>query len=423
VRRDRLSASLGHSCFGLASGFVHRDSGFPAAHAGGERPGVGDPLFDGEAAIQVPMGPDALAEVPARRGVFLLVGPDAAAVLLATAANIRARLRGRLTDPAGAGRRADLREVARAVRWKLTDSRFETDWRYLELARRLYPDRYPEMVSFRPPWFVHVDPDAAAPCLTRSREPLAEAGRYYGPFPDGPSAGRFIDTLRDVFDLCRHDRVLRQAPNGRPCAYAEMGRCRSPCDGSMPMAEYRALIGRVCRCVEGDRRATADALAAEMRRLADRQQYERAAVCKGRLAALAALDGERYRYVAPAETFQFVLVQRGARRGRAKTFLVDRGHVRQGVTLTYPLQPRQLNAVLGRLRTLAGDARPVGRPQRDVIGLVSRTLFSGDAMKGLIARCGPALTAGGLAERIEPLAEALRLRRSSRPAPEAGESA
>ena len=373
-------------------------------------------MFDGEASIQTPLSDEQLAAIPGKRGVFLLEGPRAAPILLATAANIRARMRTRLTDPEGPSKRADLREIARVVRWKLTDSRFETDWRYLQLARRMYPDRYRDMVSFRPAWFVQVDPDRRTPCLTRCRDPLAEAGRYYGPFPDGRSATRFIDAMRDVFDLCRFDQVLRQAPDGKACMYAQMGRCEAPCDGSMPLEAYRRLIVEACACIEGDHETIGETLTAEMRRLAGAQRFETAAICRGRLERLDGLDAPMYRYVAPAEAFQFVFLQRGAKGGQAKTFLIDRGDIRQSATLKYPVQARQLEGVLSRVRKSSSGACEMDADRRDGVALVSRYLFTSDEMKGLIVRCDDALTAAGLAGLIESAAESLRLRKPAKPA-------
>ena len=50
-------------------------------------------LFDGGVAIAAPPGLEELAGIPAKRGVFLLEGPAETPILLATAANIRSRMR------------------------------------------------------------------------------------------------------------------------------------------------------------------------------------------------------------------------------------------------------------------------------------------------------------------------------------------
>ena len=230
-------------------------------------------LFDGDVAIAPPLDEDALASIPGKRGVFFLEGPDEAPVLLATAANIRSRMRYRLSPPAGSpGKRADLREIAAHLRWKLADSHFETDWQFLELARVLYPATYPALLGFQPAWFVHVDLKDRYPWFRRTREVFAARGRYFGPFRDKHAAQRFIEVLQDAFDLCRCEQVLRQAPHGTPCAYAQMGRCRVPCAGGITMDAYRLIAAEACRCAAGEREPVRSALKAEMSRLADQQQ-------------------------------------------------------------------------------------------------------------------------------------------------------
>ena len=269
-------------------------------------------LFDGDAPIAAPLGADELAAIPGRRGVFLLEDAQSAPILLATAANIRSRMRFRLAPPdETSSRRVDLREVAAHIRWKLADSHFETDWQFLELARKVYPDTYPGLLSFQPAWFIHVDRQDRCPWLQRTREVFAGAGEYFGPFRDKHAAQRFIELLQDVFDLCRCEQVLRQAPNGTPCVYAQMGRCRVPCAGGIGMDEYRGIVAEAGRCAAGDREAIRSALIAEMSRHADQRQYEQAANCKARLARLGELDKPDCRYAAPAEQVAYLLVQRG----------------------------------------------------------------------------------------------------------------
>ena len=366
-------------------------------------------LFDGEVVIKPPLGPEDLAKIPAKRGVFLLAGADQTPLLLATGANIRSRMRFRLAGAAGPSRRADLRQVARRLLWKLADSHFETDWQFLILARKIYPDRYQKMLSFTPAYFVHVDPDQPYPWFRLGREVFAAPGRYFGPFPDGRAGRRFVGILQDVFDLCRHEQILRRAPHGRPCVYAEMGRCRPACDGTVHMEEYRQLVHQGCRCAQGERQPVREQLSRRMRHLARAQQFEAAAVCKGRLKSLAELEGPAFGHVGPAENFQFILVQRGPGRGKAKTFLVDRGLIRPSVTLSYPPQKRQLASLLSGMRKLAASHGPVGSPERDLVGLVAHYLFLSHQRRGLILPYTEALTGEQLAGAIESAAGALRL--------------
>ena len=368
-------------------------------------------LFEASLAVEPPMGPEALANVPARRGVFLLAAEGDQPVLLLTAANMRAVLSGRLAaPPEGPSRRADLRQTVRGVYWRLADSHFEMDWRFLTAARGVYPRTHGELVGRRPAWFVYVDPAEDLPGFRRSREVASRRGEYFGPFPDGRSAGRFADILTDVFDLCRCERALRRRAGRAACVYREMGRCSAPCEDPAGMADYRRGIERACRLAAGDRRATAETLAERMRLLAGERRYEEAAAVKGKLVRLEELLTEAFRYVGPAGQFRYLLVQSGPTRRKAKAFFVDRGDIAEGGSLDYPLVPEQVAGVLAGMAAFASAERTVGPRQREGIALVSQYLFAAPARQGLAIHFDETLEADAISAAIESAAERLRLR-------------
>jgi excinuclease UvrABC nuclease subunit len=365
--------------------------------------------FDAGMRIAPPLGEDQLSHVPTRRGVFALAAGGGEPVLVATAADIRARLRNRLTaEPGVSARRADLREISAAVFWKLADSHFETDWRYLQAVRAAYPDTYRAVLSFHPAWFVHVDPAAETPVFRRDREVLSGPGRWLGPFPDKQAAQRMIESLADAFDLCRCEQVLQRAPEGSACVYAQMGRCGAWCDGRTPMADYRRLIAEAVDYAAGRREGLRRELAERMRRAADERDYEQAAACKARLERLAQLDEPAFEHVADAERFQYLLFQPGHGVRRAKVFAVDRGWIGPH-ELSFPFRQDQLQAVLEELAGQAAGPRTIGRAEREVIGLASHYLFVAAERRGLPVRWRPDLTAAGLIERLEARRERLKL--------------
>jgi len=373
-------------------------------------------LFEGELPVAAAGETVGLEAIPARRGVFLLEDAAGRPILLATAADIRSRVRFRLSPerPDRPSRRADLREVAARVRWRLSYSHFQTDWHFLELARAVYPDTYPALLSYQPPWFVHLDLAEAVPAFRRTRKVLSGPGRYLGPFPDKHAAQRFVEVIQDVFELCRCETRLRRAPRAAPCVYAQMGRCRAPCAGQITLQEYRRQLAEAWRCAEGDRSEARERLTRQMREFAARREYERAGLCKLRLDRLAELERDEFRYVAPAERFQYLLVQRGPRPRQACVFLADRGFIRQAADLAYPLPRGRLERLLAGLRAGAARPRRVQQVQRYRMGLLCEYLFGSADRRGLIVRVDDALDASALAARIEEVAGALRLRSTRR---------
>lgn len=367
--------------------------------------------FDGEVHGSPPLSDELLSRVPARRGVALLGGADDYPIQLLPAADMRARVRNRIHAPDEQTRRnmPDLGRITQKVSWKLAGGHFETDLYFLEISRRLWPDEYTGMLGWKPPWFVHVDPRSAVPQFVRTRRPGQEQGRYLGPFPGGKSAQRFCDILRDGLYLCRDVAMLRNAPDGRRCAYGQMDRCLGACYGRISMDEYRREVARAADFAVGRREGHLDELRRRMREASKELHFEQAAAFKARLDRLAEMDEPDFQHVAPLEEFRFVLIQPHTAR-KAKVFYVDCSSITGGEILAYPPSEEQLRKVLrlGRERT----EQTAGAEKPDIwrMGLLCRYLFSSPRRRGVILRLRDDLDIGELREAVSASADDLGLR-------------
>jgi len=393
--------------------------------------------FDGRIDVSIPITDNQLARVPPRRGLLLLMSRREEPIILIPAANLRSRLLARIGAQGREKRRRkiDLRQVTGAVLWKLTTGHFETDLRFLELAQEIWPTTYTRLLAWRPAWFVHVDPAREFPRFVKTRAVLAAPGRYFGPFSSGRSAERFIEAVQDAFDLCRDHHCLMQAPNGQLCSYGQMGRCLAPCNGTIPMEEYRGAMARAAAFAGGLREEFQRQLRRRMETAAKALEFERAAALKARLARIRTLEGAEFRHVGAGEEFRFIMVQPGGSRRRAKVFLVDRGSIAAGSDLDYPPDGRQLARTLEEMASHARRSQPGDEAlRRWRMGLVSHYLFSSEGRGGLIFRWNEGVIADELAEALERFAEPLKLRapadrrkpsrRSDRsPPPDAGKKA
>ncbi len=370
-----------------------------------------DALFEHRVDFAEPPTPETLDDLPPRRGLALLLGDDDVPIQLLPAADMRARVRNRIRedDADGPSRRVNLRTILRAVRYRLTHSPFETDLFYLRAVAALWPKTWPKLVAWKPPWFVHVEPGAAAPHFARTREVLADEGRYFGPFPDGKSADAFIAALQDGLDLCRDIQCLRRAPHAQPCAYAQMGRCRKVCDGTAPLSEYRQVVAAAADFAAGDRETIRAKLHERMQQAAAELAFERAAGLKKRLASLATLDEPVYAEVAPIGQFRFVMVQGGRGTRQARAFLIDRGVIDGPVVLDYPTRAEQLETVWERFAALRGPRARADRYQRYAMGLIGRAMYGSPRLRGLLLRAESVPDAPALGSAIDAARDVLGL--------------
>lgn len=228
---------------------------------------------------------EALKPLPNTPAVYLLCDEQGSPVQLATTQALRRLLTARLTDAKAAQPgKADLAAITRGVRWRPLHTPFEGRWWYYRLARALYPRQYRKLVSFGPAHFLHVDWTAAIPEIRTTDRIWRLAGEFLGPFPSGKAAQDALETLWDLFDLCRYPEQVRKTPHGSRCAYAEMGRCDAPCDGSAPLPRYVARCHAAWSFAGGGQQAWIATAENRMRSAAAEQQFEVAAQIKNQLA-------------------------------------------------------------------------------------------------------------------------------------------
>jgi excinuclease UvrABC nuclease subunit len=368
-----------------------------------------------------------LREVPAKWVVYLVSDADDRPVQLLCVKNLRASLKRRLggDEQVGPSRRVNYRDVVRHIRYRRVDSAFEADWLYYEVARQLFPQSYQGMVGFRPAWFVHVNPESPFPRYTKTTD-LSKPGLHIGPLEDKHVAGRLVQLVEDLFDLCRYYNLLVEAPNAKACAYKEMGKCPAPCDGSISMEQYRHVIEWSARTLVDP----ADFIrmhTCRMQQASAELQFEAAGKIKAYVNQLSQLGKGPYRYARWLKDFQFVSFQHGPREGTAKVFLITPGRIEElACMIDEPRWPAELLGVIvasadahsrsereGNERMLklglasigrGGDvplgqvpiqpaegapAMPDGGPGvvgAERIGIVSHHLFSGKAGHGVFIR-------------------------------------
>ncbi|MFQ6049297.1 MAG: UvrB/UvrC motif-containing protein, partial [Phycisphaerae bacterium] len=248
----------------------------------------------------------------------------------------------------------------------------------------LYPRRYRELLGFGPCWFLQVDPTERLPRFVSTqhvyRRPLPT--RYLGPFATRNDSASFAQILEDLFDLCRKYEILERVPHGQRCAYFEMGRCPAACDGSISLEQYRQMVSQAVAFAGRQRAEFMQGLQEAMARAAAELDFERAAAARDRLERARRADAQPFRFVADAERFCWLIVQRAGGTSWVKAFLVRQGAIDE----TEPVRLRALDEAAGQwIAKLA--AEPTVPPEPSVRAeqtwLVGHFLFKQDRSGGL----------------------------------------
>ncbi len=124
------------------------------------------------------------------------------------------------------------------------------------------------------------------PRFTLTRLKQDDGARYFGPFPNSGALRSTLALVRRQFHL-RGCRPL--TPNERDykhCLYAHLKYCTAPCINNVNREEYLEQVRAACEFLEGQCEEMREQLAAEMKKAAAAQEFERAAELRDLLADL-----------------------------------------------------------------------------------------------------------------------------------------
>jgi DNA polymerase-3 subunit epsilon len=198
--------------------------------------------------------------------------------------DLRSRVRTYFTAGETRGRMAEMVGLAARVDPVVCATPLEAEVRELRLIAEHKPrynrrSRFPE----RAMWLkLTVE---AFPRLSRVREVRDDGAAYLGPFASARQVELATAALHEAFRLRQCTTRLSPRGTSPACALAEMGRCGAPCEGRESVQAYAGHVTAVRSAMLGDVREVVDALTRKVRRLAEVERFEEAAVHRDRLAA------------------------------------------------------------------------------------------------------------------------------------------
>lgn len=304
--------------------------------------------------------------LPPRAAVFLLEPRHPGAQpYLGKTANLRRRMERLLSGPLGPSRSLNLRAFAGQIRYRLTGSAFEQDLTLYELARRIFPQRYRELLRLRRPVLLKINLRNPYPRCSVTRRLTADGGFYFGPFASRRAADRFAAEFLDLFKIRRCQIRIRRDPSFPGCIYSEMKMCLAPCFAGCTDADYRAEVERVLAFLSSRGQSLAGALEQERDAASRSLEFERAAALHRRLERVETVLRGLPELVAPLHTLHAVILQRAAAVNSVLLFPLIGAELAPPVSLDFAAlagQPRSAEQLLREQLGTLPDAAPPQEP-------------------------------------------------------------
>lgn len=247
--------------------------------------------------------------LPHAPGVYLFVDEAEHVLYVGTSRDLRTRVRSYFTTSETRTRIGEMIGIAEAVKAVECATALEARVRELRLIAEHKPrynrrSRFPERTHFLKLT------NEAWPRLSMVTRVLDDDATYLGPLGSRRVAERCLAALHETFGLRQCSGRLPRSPSGTACVLAEMGRCLSPCDGSVPAQRYSAEVEAVRLALVGDPRAVVDHVTERMEGYAAQERFEEASTHRDRLASLVKAASRTQRLVALTRCPEIVAAHR-----------------------------------------------------------------------------------------------------------------
>ncbi|GAB2985352.1 DEDD exonuclease domain-containing protein [Nocardioides montaniterrae] len=263
--------------------------------------------------------------LPHAPGVYLFKDERGKVLYVGTSQDLRKRVRSYFTASETRSRMGEMVALASTVQGIECATPLEAEVRELRLIGEHKPpynrrSRYPEKVTFLKLT------NEAWPRLSLVKKVMDDDADYLGPFSSRASAESCLVALHEVFPIRQCTDRLGAAPSRTACALAEMARCLAPCDGSVDLMTYAAVVRQLRDAVLRDPDDVVELINAKMAELAAQERFEEAGVHRDRLASFVR-GAARTQRLAPLTHCPEVIATRRDDQGRWAVHVVRHGRL------------------------------------------------------------------------------------------------
>ena len=229
--------------------------------------------------------------LPTSPGVYRMFDEAGEVVYVGKARNLKARVTN-YTRPEG----LDIRirrmiEATRNMEFVRTETEAEALLLEANLIKRLKPRFNVLLRDDKSFPYILIATEHEAGELRKHRGNRNKKGHYFGPFASALAVKRTITALQRAF-LLRTCSDSFYKGRTRPCMLHQIKRCSAPCTGEISLGDYNELVEEARQFLSGKSKVVQDHLADDMNKAAEALDFERAALLRDRLSALALVQSQ-----------------------------------------------------------------------------------------------------------------------------------
>ncbi len=225
---------------------------------------------------------DLIENSPSAPGVYKMYDADGTLLYVGKAKNLANRLKQYVDISKLEPHKQIMRTLVTRVEWETVATESDALLREQELIKTQKP-RYNIMLTDGKMYPMLALTAGDFPRLLKFRGKITQRRDIYGPYPSVAALNETIKTLQKVCQLrtCTDSFMRNRA---RPCLLHQIGRCSAPC--VLPQTDYDERVRLARRILTGDSEPIIADLTAAMQKFSACLDFESAAACRDKIAAL-----------------------------------------------------------------------------------------------------------------------------------------
>ena len=225
---------------------------------------------------------DLIDNAPRSPGVYKMYDTDGNLLYVGKAKNLNSRLKQYMDISKLEPHKQVMRTLVARVDWEIVPTESDALIREQELIKTQKP-KYNIMLTDGKMYPMIALTNSKYPRLMKFRGKITQRRDVYGPYPSVSALNESIKTIQKVCNLrtCTDGFMRNRA---RPCLLYQIGRCSAPC--TLPQTDYAERVSLARRILTGDSEPIIADLKHEMQKYSANMDFENAAICRDKIAAL-----------------------------------------------------------------------------------------------------------------------------------------
>ncbi len=275
-----------------------------------------------------------LKHLPAKPGVYRMYGIDGDLLYVGKARVLKNRVANYAKLGGHTQRIARMISLTRSMEFVVTESETEALLLEANLIKKLKPRFNILLRDDKSFPYILIRRDHDAPQILKHRGAKKTKGDYFGPFASGYAVNETLDILQKAF-LLRTCTDSVYEGRSRACMQHQIKRCSAPCVDLISKQDYDELANQAALFLQGKATTLQDQLAQDMERASEDMEFEKAAILRDRIKALAAVRASQTINPADVDEADIFAIETKGGQTCVQAFFIRAGQ-NWGATAYYP---------------------------------------------------------------------------------------